>query len=233
MNKERSHITVTIVIPVLNEEKNLHETLQSLNLTHNEELIVVDGGSTDGSVSIAQRFTDKVFVTKKGRGNQMNVGAEKAEGNILLFLHADCILPAGAFDMICQALQNNTVAAGAFDLSIDHPSFRFRIIEFGANLRSHVTAIPYGDQGIFMSKETFNRIGGYADIPLMEDIELLRRLKKIGRIVFISPPIKTSPRRWLKEGPVYTTLRDWTIALSYRFLNVSPERLIKHYKDIR
>jgi len=217
----------------LNEEKILGETLSSLYLTDNEELIVVDGGSSDRTVSVAYKYTDKVYVTKRGRGYQMNFGAERASGDILLFLHADCTLPEEGFRIIRNVLKDNRISAGAFDLSIVHPKLRFRIIEYGANLRSRITSIPYGDQGLFMKREVFEQLGGFADIPLMEDIEISRRLKRIGRIIFIRPPIKTSPRRWLKEGPVFTTLRDWAIAVSFAFFKVSPYRLMKYYEDIR
>ncbi|MCK5506026.1 MAG: TIGR04283 family arsenosugar biosynthesis glycosyltransferase [Thermodesulfovibrionia bacterium] len=224
---------ITIVMPVLNEARTLYATLSRLRLSRDEELIVVDGGSTDESVSIAREFTDKVFVTETGRARVMNYGAERATGEILLFLHADCQLPQRAFRIIRTALGNNGVAAGAFDLGISNPKFRFRIIELGANLRSRVTSVPYGDQGIFLRKEVFNHIGGFADIPLMEDIELSRRLKETGKIVFVRPPMMVSARRWLEEGAIYTTVKDWALALSYSFLKTSPERLIKYYKQIR
>jgi rSAM/selenodomain-associated transferase 2 len=224
---------ISIVMPVLNEGKILHNVLESLPLSHGEELIIIDGGSEDHTFSTALRYTQKAFVTHKGRGHQMNYGAKKARGSILLFLHADSVLPKNAFSIIRTILRDHGVSAGAFDLCIDHPSFRFRIIEMGANLRSRVTSVPYGDQGIFLRKEVFDKIGGYADVPIMEDIEISQRLKNEGKIAFVRPAIKTSPRRWLKEGAAYTTLRDWTLALSYSILKVSPERLMKHYKDVR
>jgi glycosyltransferase involved in cell wall biosynthesis len=163
----------------------------------------------------------------------MNYGVERASGEILLFLHADCVLPDDAFLIIRDTLKNNDVAAGAFDLSIDHSERRFRVIEAGANFRSHMTAIPYGDQGMFMKRTYFDRLGGFADIALMEDIEISKRLKELGKIVFVRPPIRTSARRWLKEGALYTTFRDWIIALSYSFLRAAPARLKKYYRDIR
>lgn len=224
---------VSVVIPVLNEEKVLHSTLSALSLTGNEELIVVDGGSSDRTVSIASQFTDKVYVTQRGRGHQMNFGAERADGDILLFLHADCLLPDGGFAIIRETLANDKVAAGAFDISIDHPGFHFRVIECAANLRSRIASVPYGDQGIFMRKRTFEQLGGFAEIPLMEDIEISGRLKSMGRIAFIRAPIRTSPRRALKEGILYAILRDWIIAISFSFLKVPPERLVKYYGDVR
>ncbi len=224
---------ISIVMPVFNEAKNLRNTLNQLQLSNNEELIIVDGGSTDETLSIAREFTDNVSVAITGRAHVMNEGAKMANGSILLFLHADCVLPDGAFTIIRKTLGNREVSAGAFDLRIDHSKFRFRVIEFVANLRSRTTSIPYGDQGIFLRKKDFENIGGFAEIPLMEDMEISARLKKAGKIVFVRPPVKASPRRWLNQGVLYTTLRDWTNTLSYSFLRASPENLKKYYKDIR
>ena len=226
-------IKISIIVPVLNEEKTLGKTLSGLPVTDSEELIIVDGKSSDRTLSIAREFTDRVFVTEKGRGHQMNVGAKGAGGNILLFLHADCILPGDGFKIIRETRKDKRVSAGAFHLGIDHPSFRFRIIERAVHLRSCITRIPYGDQGIFMRKEVFEKIGGFSEICLMEDIEISKRLKKAGKIAFVKPLIRTSPRRWLKEGLTYTTLRDWCLSLSYTFLKISPEKLIRHYRDVR
>jgi rSAM/selenodomain-associated transferase 2 len=220
-------------MPAFNEVKDLHSTLNRLQLSDCEELIVVDGGSDDGTVSEARNFTDKVYVTKSGRASVMNFGAKKADGDILLFLHADCVLPDSGFKIIRETLSDDNIAAGAFFLHIDNPNPVFRIIELVANFRSRITSLLYGDQGIFLRKEVFDWIGGYAEIPLMEDIEISGRLKKTGKIALKRPAIKASPRRWLKEGALYTTLRDWSIAFSYTFLKVSPEKLIKYYGDVR
>ena len=220
-------------MPVYNESSILRNTLSQLRLSENEELVIVDGGSSDDTVSIAHDFSDKVFVTKTGRASVMNFGANKAEGDMLLFLHADCSLPQNAFDLIRNTLSNDGIAAGAFDLGIESSEFRYRIIECVANIRARVTRLMYGDQGMFLRKEVFDRIGGFANIPLMEDVEISKRLKKLGKIVFVKPPVKASPRRWVNEGLLYTTLRDWTIAFLYTFIKVSPEKLIKHYGEVR
>lgn len=227
------HVKLSIIIPALNESRYLDATLRKLPLSETEELIIVDGGSTDDTLPIARQFTDKVFSAKTGRASVMNYGARYAEGEFLLFLHADCILPDNGFALIRKTLSDTTVAAGAFELSINYPGIGFRVIESVANVRSHLTSLMYGDQGMFLRKEVFSSIGGFADMPLMEDIEISKRLKKKGRIVFIKPPIKASPRRWLSEGAVYTTLRDWYIASLYAFFNKSPEKLIDYYKDVR
>ncbi|GBD98262.1 poly-beta-1,6-N-acetyl-D-glucosamine synthase [bacterium BMS3Abin07] len=227
------YMNISVIIPVLNEEGYIGKTISSLNIGSDEEIIVVDGGSSDHTVSVASRYTDMVFVTRRGRGHQMHYGAERAGGRVLLFLHSDCILPENAFGKIREIMCDDNISAGAFDLRIDHPSFCFRVIEAGANIRSRITSVPYGDQGMFMRKEVYQEIGGFSDIPIMEDIDIAGRLKKAGSIVFVRPEICTSPRRWLKEGMLYTTLRDWRLALSYSLFNVSPEKLINNYKDVR
>jgi rSAM/selenodomain-associated transferase 2 len=224
---------ISIIMPVYNEENYLGETLSRLSLGEKEELIVVDGGSTDRTLDIARKYTDKVFQTKTGRANVMNHGAAFAGGDILLFLHADCNLPSHAFDIIRSTLADDGIAAGGFYLGIDHPSPAFRIIETAANLRHRLTSLIYGDQAMFLRKSTFDKAGGFANIPIMEDIEMSRKLKRLGRIVFVKPAVRVSPRRWLNEGIVYTTLRDWTISFSYTFLKVSPYKLIHYYKEIR
>ncbi len=224
---------ISVIIPVLNEAGNLRSTLEQLHLSVNEELIIVDGGSTDDTLAVAAEFTDSAYRTETGRASVMNFGAEKSGGDILLFLHADCILTENAFEIIRETLNDKTIAAGGFRLSINSPGLRFRVIEAAANLRSRIAGLLYGDQGIFMQKKTFINIGGYANIPLMEDIEICGRLKKLGRLILAEAPIKTSPRRWLEEGTLHTTFRDWSIAFSYSFLKTPPEKLIKHYSDVR
>jgi rSAM/selenodomain-associated transferase 2 len=229
----RTAIKISVIVPVLNEEKDLKRCLSSLALSNREELIVVDGGSADATVSIASEYTNKVLNSTRGRGAQMNAGAEEADGDILLFLHADCVLAPEGFSTIRETLRYDGVAAGGFRLSIERPGLAFRVIERGANLRSALTRLVYGDQGLFMTKELFFKIGGFKEMPLMEDVEISQRLKRAGKIAFVELPIRTLPRRWLTEGPVYTTLRDWAIALAYTVFKVRPEKLIKHYEDIR
>lgn len=224
---------ISIIIPVINEAKVLRNSLSRINLTSDEELIVVDGGSTDETLSIAKEFTDKVFSAQTGRASVMNYGAGKAEGEILLFLHADCVLPDQAFKIIRETLNERGIVAGGFYITIDQPGPSFRLIEYMANVRASLMSLVYGDQGMFLRKEAFDRVGGFTDMPLMEDIEISRKLSRLGSIAFVKTPVSVSARRWLVEGPVYTTLRDWSIAFSYSFLGISPEKLIRHYKDIR
>ncbi len=224
---------ISVIIPVLNESNLLPVTLPMLNISENEELIIVDGGSTDLTPEIARRFTGKLITAERGRGKQMKRGAETAKGDILFFLHADCIVPENTFENIRSLLKDANISAGAFNLGIHSRKKRYRIIEFAVFLRNRITSLPYGDQGLFLKKEIYEKIGGYSDLPLMEDVDIVRRLKKAGRIAFINKKILASPRRWEKEGIVYTTVRDWILALLYTLFKVSPERLIKFYKIVR
>jgi hypothetical protein len=224
---------VSVVIPALNEERTLARTLAHLRLSEGMEVVVADGGSTDRTREIAREHGCAVVESPRGRARQMNAGARAATGDIFLFLHADCTLPAGAFEAIREALVRPGVVAGAFYLSIAHPALRFRLIEFFANIRSRLTRVPYGDQGLFLGREAFERVGGFPDIPFMEDIALGRILRRMGRIAFLRPPIGASARRWLREGALRTTLLDWRLALSYSLLRVPPERLAALYRDVR
>ena len=189
-----SHNKISIIMPVINEAKNLRNTLDNLRLTGEEELIIVDGGSNDETMSIAREYTDKVFQTKTGRASVMNYGAAKAGGEILLFLHADCSLPENGYQLIREALSDANVAAGGFTLHINHPGFRFRLIEFFSNFRAGITSLIYGDQGMFVRKQTFEELGGFAEIPLMEDIEISGRVRKTGKVISV-PEHPSGPRR--------------------------------------
>ena len=169
--------------------------------------------------------------SEKGRAKQMNIGASAAKGEILIFLHADTELPIHALKRINTLLERKEYVGGAFDLGIKSDKFIFRVIEVLASLRSRLNRIPFGDQAIFIRREYFNKIGGYKEIPLMEDVELMRRIKKSGSKIWIfDDRVMTSPRRWEKEGVIYCTLRNWTLQTLY-FLGVSPDKLANLYKS--
>ena len=224
---------ISVIIPVLNEELVIEETLSVLTGQEGIEVIVADGGSSDDTVTKALTLTDRVIKAPRGRASQMNAGARQAGGDILFFLHADCLPPNDFRSLINMSLEKQGIVAGAFDIRIAHEGKPYRLIEKMANLRSRMTRIPYGDQGLFMFRSTFESMEGFRDIPLMEDIEMGGRLKRMGHVDFIQDTMHVSPRRWLKEGIVRTTLKDWALALSYGVLKVPPEKLAGYYGNAR
>jgi len=160
----------------------------------------------------------------------MNLGASLAEGDILIFLHADTFLPPDALELIETAMEDRSCTAGAFDLAIDSDRPAFRLIEKVASFRSRITRIPYGDQTIFIRNRDFRDLGGFNNIPVMEDVEFMQRIKKRkGKICIIGRAVLTSPRRWEKEGIVYTTLRNWLLLCLY-LCGVKPERIVRFYQ---
>lgn len=225
--------TISVIIPVLHEAAVINETVMHLHRLEPAaavEVIVVDG-SPDGTTLQAISDPSVVqVVSEKGRALQMNAGAARASGEVLLFLHADTLLPPDALARIVEVADEGRSVAGAFDLGIRSDRFIFRIIERLASLRSRLTRIPFGDQGLFIRREYFERTGGFEPLPLMEDVELMQRIKRRGDPVTIIPErVSTSPRRWEKEGVIYCTLRNWTLQLLYR-LGIPPEKLVEFYK---
>ena len=222
-------IKLSVIIPVLNEEKTIAQTLEHLQKTA-VEIIIVDGGSTDNTVEIVQNMGIKTILSPEpGRSNQMNTGAKYAIGKVLLFLHADTQLPHNYLQYIEESLEKPNTIAGAFLLKIESKNPLLRIVEKGVNARSRLLQMPYGDQGIFLKKETFETIGGFPDIPLMEDFQLMLTLKKQGKIRLAKAPVITSARRWEKLGVIKTTLINQKVILGY-FLGVSPEKLKQWYQ---
>ncbi|NEU72583.1 glycosyltransferase family 2 protein [Hassallia byssoidea VB512170] len=221
---------ISIIIPVLNEASNIEGAIASTQPSTNIEVIVVDGGSQDDTYKIADDLNVTIISSIPGRAVQMNKGAIVAKGDILLFLHADTQLPS-AFDvMIRTALQKSGTVAGAFALRIDAEVASLRLVEWGVNMRSRFWQMPYGDQAIFLTKETFNKIGNFPELPFMEDFEIMRRLKRIGRITIIPVPVITSARRWLQKGICKTTLINQIVIIAY-LLGVPPQRLVSWYRQ--
>lgn len=224
---------ISVVIPVISEAlmiNRLIHHLRGLELSSELEVVVVDG---DPGGSTLREIRDPHVVRligKRGRGSQMNRGALAASGDTLLFLHADTRLPPDAGERIENCLASGA-HAGAFRLGIDSEEKIFRIIEKGAWFRTFLTGIPYGDQAIFIKRDLFLKMGGYRNIPIMEDVEFMGRIKKNGKKVVVLPrKAMTSSRRWDREGVLYCTCRNWMLSLLFK-AGVSPEKLVRFYKN--
>jgi rSAM/selenodomain-associated transferase 2 len=224
----------SIVIPVLNESDGINsliENIEGLTGDRGHEVIVVDGSPTKDTIRAIDNERIIKLISLKGRAPQMNAGASVAKGEILIFLHADTELPQDALIKIDSVMALGRYIGGAFELGIDSEKMRFRMLARWASLRCRLTRIPYGDQAIFIERDYFNTLGGYKDIPLMEDVELMRRIKRRGGKICILPEqLKTSPRRWEEEGFVYVNVRN-AILFALYMLGVSPEKLVSFYKD--
>lgn len=218
-----------IVLPVLDEGAGLAGRLEGLQplRSRGARVVVADGGSTDETWAVATAWADDVVLAPRGRGAQMNAGARACGCEVVLFLHADTALPADADHLIREALSGGA-AWGRFDVRIDGPHTMLRVVERAINLRSRLTGIATGDQAMFVRRDVFERLGGFADIPLMEDVDLSARLKRMSRPACISQPVGTSARRWEKHGVWRTILLMWRLRAQY-FLGVEPQALADRY----
>lgn len=191
--------------------------------------MVVDGGSRDGTIEIARRVPDvTALVSAGGRAVQMNAGARAAHGRVLLFLHADTWLPDGALAAVEDALADPAVVGGRFDVRFDSPRPVLSMIAFFMNLRSRASGISTGDQAIFVRRDVFDGLGGFAEIPLMEDVELTKRLKRRGRVVALRARVTTAARKWQREGALRTMALMWALRFLYA-CGVKPARLHRWY----
>jgi rSAM/selenodomain-associated transferase 2 len=226
-------VRYSFIIPVYQEEEIINSTID--HLIHlqkfaDAEIIVADGDYEGSTLREISNTNVKKILCPKGRARQMNCGAAKSSGDILIFLHADTRLPEKALKKIATLLEDETIVGGAFDLGIDSQRFAFRIIEKIASIRSRLTRIPYGDQALFIRRDYFQSLGGFKDIPIMEDIELMHRIKQgRGKINILKDKVTTSPRRWETEGVVFCTLRNWFLITLY-LLGAKPETLAKFYR---
>jgi len=220
---------ISIIIPAINEGALLGNTLSTVTGVVGVEAIVIDGGSRDNTREVAAATGARVITTPPGRALQMNTGAAAARGNHLLFLHADTILPTGFANRIRQTLIEPEVVAGAFRLAVDAPGLLMRILERLIYWRSTSLQMVYGDQAIFMTAETFQAAGGFPDIPIMEDFEFIRRLRRRGRIAVLPEAVTTSARRWQRLGLIRTTITNQLIIVAY-LCRVDPGRLARWYQ---
>jgi rSAM/selenodomain-associated transferase 2 len=227
-----SGMKISVIIPVLHEGEKINEILDSIKSIANDvpyETIVVDGDSSGDTIAHISDSGVITLTAPRGRALQMNAGAAKACGDILLFLHADTLLPPKAFTKIITALSNSNFIGGAFDLKIQNHRWIFRAIGLAASWKHRLTRVPYGDQAIFIMRRYFENMGGYAGIPLMEDVELMRHVKRQrGRIIILHEAVITSSRKWETDGVFYTIIRNWIIQVLYLF-GMSARHLIKYY----
>jgi rSAM/selenodomain-associated transferase 2 len=238
---------ISVIMPTLNEEEALPQTLAHTAACSVDQLIVVDGGSSDHTRAIAERFQSLadpyqlppaprrsfvLLVSPPGRAIQMNAGAAASCGDVLVFLHADTRLPLDARRMIEQALEDSACVGGRFNVRFEPDAGWGWMISRLMNLRSRWTGIATGDQAMFVRRAEFERLGGFMEIPLMEDIEFSRRLKCAGRIAALRSTVITSYRRWHARGPLRTIVLMWSLRLLYWF-GASPQTLLRVYGDVR
>jgi rSAM/selenodomain-associated transferase 2 len=224
-------MSVSLIIPTLNEESSLAATLAALRRQRPHEVIVADGGSTDATRNAAGG-ADLFLEAPRGRANQMNAGAARARGDVLLFLHADCMLEDGALPEAERRLRNPEVAAGCFSMTVAADGRLYRWIDACATARVRLTGIAYGDQGLFLRRQLFERLGGFPPLRFMEDVFFSRRLRRHGRVIVARSRIFVSPRRWQRAGLVRQTLRNWTLT-ALAAAGVHPNRLATLYPVVR
>jgi len=224
---------ISVIIPAYEEADRMKETLDGLGQVagiEEAEIIVVDGHPEKSTIRSLPEGPFRGICGPRGRGAQMHAGATACCGTAMLFLHADTRLQADAMNRIKEVLRDPAVAGGAFDLGIDAPGAAYRLIESGASFRSRLTRVPYGDQALFFRRSVYFRLGGFRPIPLMEDVDLMRRLKRAGeKIRIIRQPVRTSARRWQTEGILFCTFRNYALIVLY-LLGVSPGRLSRYYR---
>ena len=218
---------------MLNEAAAIASTLRALRRgAPDAEIVVVDGGSIDASVAEARPLCDTLISVSRGRARQMNAGAREAHGDALVFVHADTIVPSSFAADIASALSGPAVVGGRFDLKLDASAIPYRIIAAMINLRSRISRTGTGDQAIFVRRAVFDRLGGFPDLELCEDLEFARRLKRAGRVACLRARVTTSARRWNRDGVVRTVIRMWLIRAMY-LTGVAPARLKRMYSDTR
>jgi len=220
---------LSVIIPTLNEASYLGPTLDRAAAADPvPERIVVDAGSDDATVEVARAHEARVIEAAEGRGTQQREGARAASGDVLLFLHADTLLPERYRRHVGETLERSPVSAGAFQLRINRPDVRFRWIERMVLLRSRVAELPYGDQALFMRRATYEQAGGMPPVPLMEDVMMVRRLRRLGRVQIVPAKVETSGRRWERHGILRNTFINQLLFMGFH-LGLSPETLRGYY----
>ncbi len=221
---------VGVVVPTLNEARYLPGLLQDLRqLTPEPDLVVADGGSTDGTVDLARNHGARIVEAVRGRGPQMNAGARVLRTRWLCFLHADTRLDSAALADLERTVRDPDACAAVWRLAIDAPGFWYRTLEAGAWMRDRLCGFPYGDQGLLIRRDRFKAIGGFADVPILEDVAMVRTLRRQCRVLRLASAVHVSPRRWQREGPYRAWLRNSVLLAAY-LAGVSPLRLARWYR---
>ena len=223
---------VSIIVPTLNEELVLEKTLTQIRQLSPHEVIVSDGGSSDDTCHIAKKFSHCIIIGSAGRARQMNAAAEEATGDLLLFLHADNRLEPESYRKMLESMVGSKWIGGAFTLCIESDKWSMNLITLLANIRSRYFGLAYGDQGFFVRKEVFKNMEGFSLLPICEDLDFYRRLRKKGSVILLKEKAHTSPRRWIREGVIFTTARNIFIAILFG-MGFPARTLTKWYQTIR
>lgn len=228
----RANIRISVIIPSLNEEKTIATTIQSALNGSPFEVVVIDGRSTDKTVKVASAFPGArvVLAEKRGRSHQMNLGAQMCTGDVYLFLHADSVLPDGWSRRLKSTINTGDVIGGCYCVRLSNRGFIYRLIGWMINARTLLFKSFSGDQAIFMSRGVFSTIGGFPDVPLMEDLIIAGKMRKAGKVAIIRKPVTTSARNWEKWGPVRTIFLMWYLKIQFR-MGKAPEELAPYYRD--
>lgn len=222
-------ITISVIIPALNELDSIESCIASAQAAGADQIIVVDGGSEDGTRQLLDQLDGIVVDCDPGRGRQMQVGANHATGTVLLFLHADTRLSTDCLEQIRRVVRESTDAWGCFQQRIAADGRRYRWLEQGNNWRARVRKLPYGDQAIWVTRSVYQQVGGIPDEPLMEDVILVRRLRKRSTPVMLPGPVTITDRHWQRRGVVGTTVRNWCLLGLYR-CGIPPGKLVRLYR---
>ena len=228
-NNAAAHITVGVVIPVINEAANLKGAVERAWEAGADRVLVADGGSSDGSWELLNNLKCERVQTAPGRGIQLNHGARLMDSTVVLFLHADCWLPSGCTEQIRDAVASGAFGWGGFLQRIEGSGWKYRWLEWGNRQRVWWQRLVYGDQGLWVRRDWYEAVGGFPDIPLMEDFVLSQRLARRGRPKLLAGPLRVNARRWEKRGVLRQTLLNWRISMMFR-CGVKPESLAKLYR---